>query len=69
MAGKERAEVEKLLEGGEKEVVVVVDEEAKEDEGEEKEEQEAGQVEARRRGLPASRCLLMGAMGRQAILL
>ena len=32
MAGKERAEVEKLLEGGEKEVVVVVDEEAKEDE-------------------------------------
>ena len=64
MAGKEGAAEEKgeVLVGVEKEEVVVEGEVK-----EEKEEQE--EEEARRRGRPASRCRLRGAMGRQAILL
>ena len=59
MAGKEGADEEKgeVLVGVEKEEV-----EVKEEKGEEQEEEEA-----RRRGRPASRCRLRGAMGRQAI--
>ena len=51
-----------MLVGVEKEVVV---------EGEVKDEKEerGEEGEARRRGRPASRCRLRGAMGRQAILL
>ena len=60
MAGKEGAAEEKgeVLVGVEKEEVVV--------DRKVKEEQEE---EARRRGRPASRCRLRGAIGRQAILL
>ena len=59
MAGKEGAAEEngEVLVGVEKEVVV---------DRKVKEEQEE---EARRRGRPASRCRLRGAIGRQAILL
>ena len=64
MAGKEGADEEKgeVLVGVEKEVVV--EGEVKDEKGERGEE-----GEARRRGRPASRCRLRGAMGRQAILL
>ena len=68
MAGKEGAAEEKgeVLVGVEKEEVVVKGE-VKEEKEEEEEEME--EEEARRRGRPASRCRLRGAMGRQAILL
>ena len=68
MAGKEGAAEEKgeVLVGVEKEEVLVKGE-VKEEKEEEEEEME--EEEARRRGRPASRCRLRGAMGRQAILL
>ena len=70
MAGKEGAAEEKgeVLVGVEKEEVVVKGE-VKEEKEEEEQEEEMEEEEARRRGRPASRCRLRGAMGRQAILL